>query len=176
VVELALLVAITMSGQLATTVTAVGGRVSWRPIPLVGLEAEVTISPRDFPESQPFSRGQVEGLFGLTAGPTFGRYRPFVKFRPGFLTIREAPEPRACILIYPPPLACVLALGRTLAAVDTGGGLEIGASRGMFLRLEAGDRMIRYPGPVFELARRRIRERSFFDHDVRFALAAGVRF
>ena len=131
--------------------------------------------PADFPGNVPFSRERVEGLFGVTAGPTIGRIRPFAKFRPGFVTIREAPEPFACILIYPPPLACVLATGRTLAAIDVGGGVEVDASRRLFLRVETGSRMIRYPGSVFD-ADRRIRERSFFDHDVRFGLAAGVRF
>ena len=174
--ELALLAVIATSGQFDTTDAAIGGRVGWRSNPLIGIEAEVTVFPRDFPGDRPFSQGRVEALFGLTAGPSFGRLRPFAKFRPGFVTIREAAEPFACILIYPPPLACVLAIGRTLAAVDAGAGFEVGGSRGVFFRLEGGDRMIRYPGPVLDAALSRIRDGSFFDHDMRFALAAGVRF
>ena len=174
--ELALLVAIATSGQFDTTDAAIGGRVGWRTNPLVGVEAEVTVFPSDFPGNRPFSQGRVEGLFGITAGPSLGRVRPFAKFRPGFVTIREAAEPFACILIYPPPLACVLAIGRTLAAIDAGAGVEVGGSRGAFLRLDVGNRMIRYPGPVLETAPSRIRERSFFDHDLRFSLSAGVQF
>ncbi len=174
--ELALLMAMTLSGQFEAADTGVGGRLAWRPNPVLGVEAEMTIYPGDFPGSRPFSRGRVEGLFGVTAGPTLGRIRPFAKFRPGFVTIREAPAPFPCILIYPPPIACALAAGHTLAAIDAGGGVQVTVSPRTFVRVDAGDRMIRYPGPVFEMESRRIQEGSFFDHDVRFSLSGGVQF
>lgn len=175
-VELALLMAIALSGQFDAADAGAGGRLGWRPNTVLGVEAELTVFPGDFPGSRPFSRGRVEGLFGVTAGPTLGRIRPFAKFRPGFLTIREAPRPFPCILIYPPPLACALASGHTLAAFDAGGGVQVVLSPRTFIRVDAGDRMVRYPGPVFEMEPRRIRERSFFDHDVRFSLGGGVQF
>ena len=174
--ELALLLAITLSGQFDTADAGVGGRLAWRPNGVLGIEAEMTLYPADFPGRRPFSRGRVEGLFGVTAGPTLGRIRPFAKFRPGFVTIREAPDPFPCILIYPPPIACALAAGHTLTAIDAGGGVQVTVSPRTFVRVEAGDRMIRYPGPVLEMEPRRIRERSFFDHDVRFSLSGGVQF
>lgn len=177
--ELALLMAIALSGQFDAADAAdagIGGRAAWRPNPVLGVEAELTVFPGDFPGNRPFSRGRVEGLFGVTAGPTLGRARPFAKFRSGFVTIREAPAPFPCILIYPPPIACALASGHTLAAIDAGGGVQVTVSPRTLVRVDGGDRMIRYPGPVLQTEPRRIRERSFFDHDLRFSLSAGVRF
>jgi len=150
------------SGEFDGADVGVGGRVSWRPTPLIGAEAEISFYPSDFPDRGPFSRSRVEGLFGLTAGPVLGRIRPFVKLRPGFLTFHEASEPFICILIFPPPLACILASGRTSFALDAGGGLEIQTTPRTFVRVDGGDRLLRYPG--------------FFGHDVRLAAGGGLRF
>lgn len=175
-VELAFVLATALSGQFDTADVGFGGRAGWRPMPAIGVEAEVNWYPREFPARRPFSRGRVEGLFGATAGMTVGRLRPFARFRPGFVVIREAREPFPCILIYPPPLSCALAGGKTLLAVDAGGGVEVAVTERTVVRLDAGDRLVRYPGPVFESDPRRVRERSFFSHDVRFAVSTGVRF
>ena len=123
-----------------------GGRVAWHPIDMIGIEAEVDLYPGDFPDDRnAFSGARVEGLFGLTAGRTFDRLRPFARLRPGFLRIQEAPEPLACITIFPPPLACVLGAGRTLFALDIGGGLEVAVGADTFLRVDLGDRLLRVP-------------------------------
>ena len=151
-----------------------GGRIAWHPIELLGVEAELNLYPRSFPGQRPFSRDRVEGLFGLTAGVSFGRLRPFLRVRPGFVTIREAPEPFPCILIFPPPLACALASGHTLFALDIGGGLEVPTSSATFVRLDLGDRLLRYPGPVFDARVRR--DGPFIGHDFRLAAGAGLRF
>ncbi len=92
-----------------------GGRFAWHPLALLGVEAELDLYPGEFPEGRAFSRRRVEGLFGVTAGPRFDRVRLFGKLRAGFLRVGEAPRPFACILIFPPPLACTLAAGHTLA-------------------------------------------------------------
>src|SRR5215510_13276031 len=99
-----------------------GARIGWLLPRLVGVEAEVNLYPRDLPAAASFSRGRIEGLFGVTVGPRLQRIRPFARLRPGFVTFREAPQPIACILIFPPPLACALAAGRTVFALDVGGG------------------------------------------------------
>ena len=174
-IELALVMAIAMSGQFEGADAGVGARVAWRPA-VWTIEAEVTAYPSEFPDDRPFSRGRVEGLFGVTAGPTLGRLRPFARLRPGFLAIREAPRPFPCILIYPPPIECALARGHTLAVLDAGGGVEWLVTERAGLRFDAGDRMVRYPGPVFVSDPRRIQESSFWGHDVRFAASLGVRF
>jgi hypothetical protein len=163
-----------MSGEFDSTDVGVGGRLSWTP-GLLGVDAELTFYPREFPEELPFSKGRIEGLFGVTVGPRLGRVRPFVKFRPGFLTIQEAPAPFACILIFPPPLQCALAGGATLLALDLGGGVEFYPSGRTVVRVDAGDRAVRYPGPAFD-SERNVHDDDFFGHDFRIAVGGGVRF
>jgi hypothetical protein len=163
------------SGEFDAADVGLGGRVSWHPNSVLGLEAELNVFPRDFPSGRPFSRGRFEGLFGATVGARFDRFRPFARVRPGFVAIHESPEPFACILIFPPPLTCTLASGRTLAAIDLGGGIDIATTSRTFVRVDLGDRLVRYPGPAFD-SDRMIREDSFFAHEFRFAAGAGVRF
>ncbi len=173
--QLAIVLAVALSSQFDASDAGVGARIAWQPIEMVGIEAEVVQYPGDFPEPRPFSRARLEGLFGATVGPRFDRVRPFARLRSGFVSVDEAPEPFPCILIFPPPLACELASGHTLLALDAGGGLEITATSRTFVRMDAGDRMLRYPGPVFD-NNRDVRERPFFSHDFRFAASAGLRF
>jgi hypothetical protein len=151
-----------------------GARFSWSPVPLTGLESEINLYPKDLPGQVPFSRSRIEGLFGATFGPRLGSLRPFAKARAGFLSFRAATEPIACVLIFPPPLSCQLG-DRTLLDYELGGGLELFPSRGWFVRVEVGDRAVRYPGP----ARDRdgtLHQGPFFGHDLRFAAGAGLRF
>lgn len=160
-----------VSSEFDETDVGFGGRLAWYPAGIIGMEAEFNAYPEDFA----YSGGRVEGLFGVTVGPRFDRVRPFAKLRTGFLSIREAPRPFACILIYPPPLACELASGRTLAVFDLGGGVEVSTTQRTFLRVEAGDRLVKYPGPVIDNDRM-VQDDSFFGHDFRFAVGAGLRF
>ena len=173
--ELGVQVAAVHSGEFDATDTGFGGRLSWRPGAIVGFEAEVNIFPQDFPDGRPFSSSRVEGLFGATAGATFDRIRPFARTRIGVVAVQEAPEPFACILIFPPPLNCELASGRNLLAIDVGGGVDIGTTSRTFVRIDLGDRLVRYPGPVFT-ADRVVRDSSFFVHELRIATGFGVRF
>jgi hypothetical protein len=152
-----------------------GGRVGWRPVRTIGVEAEVNIYPGDFPDRFAFTRARVEGLFGVTAGPTFGRLSVFGRLRPGFVVFREAPQAIACIAIFPPPLSCTLAAGHTLFATDVGGGVELSATRKTFVRVDAGDRIVKYPGPTFD-SNRMLRTDAFVSHDFRVAAGAGLRF
>ena len=152
-----------------------GGRLAWYPVELLGAEAELNLYPRNFPVRVPFSRDRVEGLFGVTAGPRFAHARPFVRLRPGFVTFREAPQPIACILIFPPPLSCQLAAGRTLFVLDVGGGVELFTGGKSIVRVDAGDRMLKYPGPSFRTGGRATQD-AFVSHDLRVAVGAGVRF
>lgn len=164
-----------VSSEFDTNDIGVGGRLAWHPTPLLGVEGELTLYPGDFPDGFPFSSSRVEGLFGATVGPRVGRLRPFAKVRPGFLTFREAPDPIACIAIFPPPLSCTLSSGRTLFALDVGGGVEWLSSGRTFVRVDAGDRVVRYPMPVIDRDGT-IRDDSFFSHDFRFTIGGGLRF
>lgn len=162
------------SSEFDDTSSGFGGRVAWYPSSWLGAEAELTVYPQDFPDGRAFTSSQREGLFGVTVGPRLGWVRPFLRLRPGFVTLAEAPEPYPCILIFPPPIACQLAGGDTLAAMDFGGGIRFGG-RGAFLRVDIGDRMIKYPGPLFD-ENRQIRNDGFWSHDSRVAVGVGIGF
>ncbi len=164
-----------VSSEFDSTDFGVGGRISWHPATLIGVEAELDYYPADFADDPVFSGSRIEGLFGATVGPRIGPLRPFAKLRPGFVTFGEAPEPFVCILIFPPPLACHLASGRTVFALDVGGGVEWLPSDRIVIRVDAGDRAVRYPGPVIDRDGT-VRDDTFFGHDFRFTIGGGVRF
>ncbi len=154
----------------------VGGRLTWKPSTLIGVDADLTWYPSDFPDDTlAFSANRFEGLFGLTVGPRLNRIRPFVKGAAGFLKSAEAPEPFACILIFPPPLNCLMAGGQTLAAFEIGGGVEVSATDRTFVRADVSDRMLRYPAPTFDSNFEVVNE-NFYGHAIRLAIAFGVRF
>jgi hypothetical protein len=168
-------VAVAGSSEFDASDVGLGGRLGWRLLDLVTLEGELTMYPGDFPDRVAFSASRWEGLFGGTVGVQLGRVRPFASVRPGFLRYSEAPEPFACIAIFPPPLACTLAAGKTVFAFDVGGGIALDITRRSFIRVDLTDRMLRYDGPVFR-PQGAIREDHFWRHGVRFAAGAGVRF
>lgn len=163
----------------------VGGRLRWTPFeiapdvvfPEIGFEADITWYPGDFPPDTavPFSGSRIEGLFGATIGPRMKVVRPFVKAGAGFLSVAETPIGFACVAIFPPPLACVLAGGHTLPAYEIGGGIEINATGRTFLRVDISDRILKYPGPTFDSNFER-RDEGFLGHALRFTIGGGVRF
>lgn len=155
--------------------TGAGVRFGWHPFSTLGVESEFNWYPGDFPGVRPFSASRVEGLVGATIGPTLGRLRPFLRFRGGFMRFGAASEPIACIAIFPPPLSCVLGAGSTLPAFDVGGGLEYRTTPRTFLRVDVGDRVLKYPGPAFSRSGV-AHEGAFYSHDLRLAAGAGWRF
>jgi hypothetical protein len=153
-----------------------GGRLTWKPSTLIGVDADLTWYPSDFPgDTVAFSSNRFEGLFGITVGPRINSFRPFVKGGAGFLDSSAAPEPFACILIYPPPLNCLMAAGQTMTAFEIGGGVEIDATERAFIRVDVADRVLKYPGPTFR-ANREVVDEDFFGHALRFTVGAGFRF
>src|SRR5918993_795430 len=134
--ELAIILAIAVSSQFDASDAGIGGPVGWLAPRLVGMEAEVVHYPSHFAGTPAFSRSRLEGLFGATVGPRLGRVRPFARVRPGFLRVQPSPEPLACIAIFPPPLVCVLAAGRTLPALDLGGGVDVSVGERTFVRID----------------------------------------
>ena len=154
----------------------IGARFGWKPLPVIGIETEFNWYPQEFPGDRlAFSSDRIEGLVALTAGPRLGRVRPFARFGAGFLKATGAPEPFACVLIFPPPLSCVLAGGETMPSFEIGGGVEVSTSGSTFLRFDAVDRILKYPGPTFGPADE-ISEDGFFGHAFKFTLGGGWRF
>jgi hypothetical protein len=164
-------VTVARSGEFDATGTGFGGRFAWRPVDLIGIEAEMNAYPGSFPSTSGFSRHRTEGLFGVTAGPRLGPMRVMARLRPGFLTFTA--RPTVCILIFPPPLSCQLGQ-RTVFALDVGGSVELPAGARTFARIDLGDRLLRYPGPSFRNGG--TTRGAFFSHDFRLSAGAGVRF
>lgn len=152
-----------------------GGRLTWKPTSLIGVDADLTWYPSDFADRPAFSGSRVEGLFGVTVGPQVNRIRPFAKAAAGFLRSSEAPEPFPCIAIFPPPINCLMAAGHTLPAYELGGGVAIDMTPSTFLRIDAADRILKYPGPSFDQDFE-VRNEGFFGHALRFTIGGGVRF
>jgi hypothetical protein len=154
-----------------------GGRFTFKPLPLIGLDAELTWYPGEFPPDTvtAFSGQRLEGLFGATVGPAIGRLRPFAKAAAGFVDIGATPRVFACVAIFPPPLACTLAGGQTLPAYEIGGGIEVAASTRTFIRADLSDRILKYPGPTFDANFER-HDEGFFGGALRMTLGGGIRF
>ena len=148
-----------------------GGRLTWKPASLIGVDADLAWYPSNFPSELPsFSGSRFEGLFGVTVGPQLNRIRPFAKAAAGFLRSSEAPEPYPCLAIFPPTLHCLMGTGHTMPAFEIGGGVEVSTTPTTFLRVDIADRMIEYPGPSFRFGD------AFYGHALRFAIGGGVRF
>jgi hypothetical protein len=151
----------------------VGGRLTWKPVPLIGVDAELTWYPGD--QLGAFSRRRFEGLFGVTVGPKINRVRPFAKASAGFVDVTGTTGAFACIAIFPPPLACALAGGDTLPAFEIGGGIEVDITRRTFFRADVSSRFLKYPGPTFD-SEGDVRLDGFFGQAIRFTFGGGFRF
>jgi hypothetical protein len=158
------------------TDVGIGGHFTWRPVSAIGLDADVAWYPSDFPpETFAVSSNRFEGLLGVTVGPQVDRFRPFGKIAAGFLLSTEAPEPFACIAIFPPPLSCLMAAGHTLPAIEIGGGIQVNATPRTFARVDVGSRWLRYPGPSFRSFPSVIEE-HFWASGLRLSVGGGLKF
>ncbi|MGE0392236.1 MAG: hypothetical protein AB7I25_00385 [Vicinamibacterales bacterium] len=162
-------------GEFDARDTGVGVQAGVRAWGPVWAEAALIRYAGEFPGDRGFSQSRVEGLFGASAGPTIGRLRPFAKAGAGFLRYGGSGGPVVCIAIFPPPLSCELAAGRTLQAYEIGGGLEILPGALTFARLDVSRRVVRYPGPSFTPAGG-ARAEDFHGRDLRLGFSAGLRF
>jgi hypothetical protein len=154
----------------------IGGRFGWKPIPLVGVEADLTWYPSDFVAGRvPFSRQRIEGVFGATVGPELTRLRPFAKAAAGFLKVSPTSGAFACIAIFPPPLACLLVGGDTLPVFEMGGGVTFTTTSRTFLRADLGYRFLKYPGPTFD-SDFQVRDEGWWAGAPRCSFGAGIRF
>jgi hypothetical protein len=163
------------TSELESTDIGIGGRLGFRVSSLFTFEGELSFFPADIPDQVPVTASRLEGLFGAKIGPRFERFSVYGLIRPGFVRFAEAPEPFPCILIYPPPLGCILG-GETVFALDLGGGFELEPRDRFLLRFDLSDRMLRYPGPAITRDFEVESEEGFWGHDLRFAVGAGLRF
>ena len=152
-----------------------GGRFTFKPSSMIGVDAGLTWYPSDFPDGIAFTRSRFEGLLGATIGPRLNRVRPFAQAAAGFLKVGATPGAFACIMIFPPPLNCALAGGDTLPAFEIGGGIEIDATSSTFIRVDLTDRVLKYPGPTFG-PNFEVHDEGFFGHALRVTVGGGVRF
>jgi hypothetical protein len=117
--------------------------------PAIALDGALTWFPNgDSPSSSLLPEQQrLLGVAGVRGGLRRGRLGVFGKARPGFLRFAQQ-ESAVCIAIaiFPVPLGCLLATGYTAFVVDVGGGVDVdlGSSGRSYLRVEAGDLMVRY--------------------------------
>ena len=116
-----------------------GGFVVYSPKPWVGLDVSTSI----------FLSEDVGGYaWQLLAGPRVGTLwndlALFGRVRPGLVRFSERFfKPNiACILIFPPPEACLAP--HTNFALDLGGTVELPLNESTALRLDLGDTLIRY--------------------------------
>jgi hypothetical protein len=125
------------------TAAGFGGRVGYNVHPNVSVEAEFNYFPRDR-----FAEGgrKVQGLFGVRTGKRFEHFGIYAKLRPGFVNFSRGDFTRRPNVICVPTdvAACFDSEGATNFALDAGGVLELHTSKKTFVRLDAGDTMIRF--------------------------------
>jgi len=150
-----------------------GAGLSYRFISWLASDAVFALAPSDLGDPA-FSGSRMEGSLGFRVGPHLERTSVYAAVRPGFVKFSEPEEPTVCILIFPPPLRCTLATGKSVFALDLTGGFQLANDRGV-LRLEVGDRIVKYPGPVFDVESGPKLD-GYWSHNLAASLAVGVRF
>jgi hypothetical protein len=174
--ELGAQVPVSGFSELDSTDAGVGGHATWYPWTWVGADAELNFYPRTIPDDlRAISTHRFEGLFGVTVGPRRGAWRPIARIRPGFLQVGSASRLVPCLAIFPPFTSCGLAGGETLFALEFGTGVEIYTPGRSFVRVDLGDRMLRFPGPAID-HNRLVHQGDYFTHDFRVAFGGGWRF
>ena len=165
------------SSEFQGTDSGGGALIVWHPADWLGAEAEMNVYPKNLTVKggAPFSRGRVEGLFGITFGPLHEHVRPFGTFKTGFVRIASAPSPIACPAIFPPILACELSRGEAVLATFVGGGVELFPIPRAVVRVDLGDRLMHYPGAAID-AGGTAHDMAFYRSEFRFAVGAGMRF
>jgi hypothetical protein len=172
--DLSLQVSLRSLSQFDETEAGFGARLSYRLGRWLAADGEVGFFPGEV-GSPAFSASRLEGLAGLRGGTRLGGVGVYLALRGGAVHFAEAPEPFACIAIYPPPLVCALSGGDTLPTVQVSGGLEAHHGERLVFRLEAGDQILRYSGPAFT-PDRDIIDDGLWSHNFKATASVGWRF
>ena len=152
---------------------AVGVGFGYRLTHWLATDASFSWAPKDLGDPA-FSGSRTEGALGVRLGPHLDRSGVYVAARPGFVSFAKPDEPTVCILIFPPPLKCTLSNGETVFSLDLNGGVQFQSDRAV-LRLEAGDRVVKYPAPVIA-GDGGVHDDSFWSHNFAASVSVGVRF
>lgn len=130
-----------------TQAGGLGGRFVYHAFPMLDLESEINF----LPGNSATSGNRVRGLFGVKAGKRLGKGGIFLKARSGFMHFRRDP------FGVQKPGSSIFSTERATSTelnVDLGGVIEYYTSRGLILRFDLGDSVIRY-------ARRTVRTSEF---------------
>jgi len=114
-----------------------GGRFVYHTYPALDFESEINF----LPGNSATSGNRVQGLFGIKSGKRWENGGIFLKARPGFMHFRRDP------FGVQKPGSSIFSTDRATSTefnVDLGGVLEYYTSRGLILRFDLGDSVIRY--------------------------------
>jgi hypothetical protein len=130
-----------------TEAAGFGGRLVYRALPMLDIEAEINV----LPGNSATSGNRFQGLVGLKAGKRWEKAGLFLKVRPGFIHFRRDP-----FGVGKPGRNFFSAerVASTEPNIDLGGVIEYYTSRGPILRFDLGDSLIHY-------ARRTVRTSEF---------------
>jgi hypothetical protein len=175
-VELGGQISVLRLSEFDVTDAGVGLTAAWRATPIVALDSSLSWFPGNdgAAAGRIASQQRVLGLVGGRSGIGRGPLELFGRARAGFL--RFSPQDAVCVAVttVPLPLECHVASGVTTFASDIGGGISVTTSRGLQIRLDLGDLMVRYD----EKAYRSNGELSdgFTSHNVQLSSAILWRF
>ena len=126
----------TRDAGVGTGAGGVGGRLAYKVLPHVHVEAELAVHP-----NAGVSGSRVQGFFGATAGARFKKVGLFAKARPGFLYFSKDPFGVAEAGSTPFRSNWASSLDRS---IDLGGVFKYYTSRGPILRFDLGDTIVHY--------------------------------
>ena len=161
-----------------TTDVGIGVQAGWRFNRLLAVDGALSWFPGSDDEGVARIERQhkVLGVAGVRAGVQSGPLEVFGRVRPGVL--RFASEDNvACILIFPPPLACQVLGGYTAFVTEIGGGVRmaLGTERRTFVSFDVGDLLVRYDREALRPGGG-ITEDGFLSHNLTAGIGFGWRF
>jgi len=158
-------------GVFNETDPGVGGRITYYVHPHIALESEVNFFHGDFEGGLArVSSWRTQWLSGVKAGVRSERVGMFGKFQAGLIHFGRASSPIICLAVFPVPLGCQVAAGKTDPAFDLGGVFEVYPSRRSLIRFDLSDNIIRYRGSFFK------NPKGATHHNLKFNLGVGFRF
>jgi hypothetical protein len=119
-----------------TSTAGLGGRISWRLVPYVDIDGELSVHPR-----AGVSGYRIQGLLGTKVGVWFGRLGLFAKARPGFLYFEKDPFG---VGVRGPTLPHTAWADSLEPALDFGASIQVATARDLVLRFDLGDTIVRY--------------------------------